>query len=956
MNDPRGSLWRKWDLHFHTPSSYDYRNKGITDEQIIDLLIKNEIALVAITDHHFIDVKRINHLRELAKGKVTILAGIELRTELGGKESVHMIGIFPENTNVESLWLRLAVPLKITIEDVSKIGEEEIYVQFKEAARIIHDLGGIVTVHAGGKSNSIENIKNSTKSKMKLKTDLLNDFVDILEVNNTQEINDYQLKVFPSVNKNLPIIICSDNHNIIEYGLNENCWIRGDTTFQGLWQIMFETDRVYIGETPIKQSDVRRKATKYIRAIDIHKKSTSTCNEQWFHNRIEMNPGLIAIIGNKGGGKSALVDIIGLLGNTHVAPVNFSFLTRDRFCKPNEKKAQDFEAVIEWESGYSQRILLNSVVDENSVEMVRYLPQNYFEAICNEMAESEEGDFDNELKKVIFSHVSSSERMGFETLSELINHITKTTEDTLFDLRRNISTINQRISSLEEQLSPDYYESLDNELVAKQRELEAIEGQKPHEVIQPQENDEGTSQKNAEIISLSNQLTTVQEEIDIIENEISRRIRIRASLQIVKEIIEHLQEESDQKIRECVDLLDGFSLNISDVISIDINFEPLNNAILDNENTIDELERKLDPFNLQSLRCQEMDIQDRLEKARNELDIASQEYQDYLKLMGEWNDLRLNIIGDSETPHTITYLKNKISELSTIPQMIEAEKGNRRNITNKILVSIQKLRDTFKKYYQPVQLYIETHPLAKAKSGLNFDVSIIQCGFKETFFQTYISHNATGSFCGVTEGNRLLDEIVEQYDFNDVHKALEFPDLILHYLSFDMRDEDNHVALSIENQLRKNISSSDLYDFLFSFSYLKPKYILKMGDKELRQLSPGERGALLLVYYLLVDLDDMPLIIDQPEQNLDNQSVYNLLVDCIKEAKQKRQVIIVTHNPNLAVVCDAEQIIVASIDKKNGNRVDYFSGSIENPEINRNILNILEGTRPAFDKRRLKYI
>lgn len=63
----------------------------------------------------------------------------------------------------------------------------------------------------------------------------------------------------------------------------------------------------------------------------------------------------------------------------------------------------------------------------------------------------------------------------------------------------------------------------------------------------------------------------------------------------------------------------------------------------------------------------------------------------------------------------------------------------------------------------------------------------------------------------------------------------------------------------------------------------------------------------------------------------------------------------VTHNPNLAVVCDAEQIIVASIDKRRNNTVDYYSGSIENPDTNKKIMDILEGTKPAFENRENKY-
>lgn len=94
---------------------------------------------------------------------------------------------------------------------------------------------------------------------------------------------------------------------------------------------------------------------------------------------------------------------------------------------------------------------------------------------------------------------------------------------------------------------------------------------------------------------------------------------------------------------------------------------------------------------------------------------------------------------------------------------------------------------------------------------------------------------------------------------------------------------------------------------------------------------------------------------DQPEENLDNQSVYELLVKYIKKAKKRRQIIIVTHNPNLAVVCDAEQIIYAKIDKTNKNAVSYKSGSIENPEINKKIVDVLEGTMPAFSNREAKY-
>ena len=109
------------------------------------------------------------------------------------------------------------------------------------------------------------------------------------------------------------------------------------------------------------------------------------------------------------------------------------------------------------------------------------------------------------------------------------------------------------------------------------------------------------------------------------------------------------------------------------------------------------------------------------------------------------------------------------------------------------------------------------------------------------------------------------------------------------------------------------------------------------------------------LFNLALSQNSIPIIIDQPEDNLDNQSVYNKLVPCICAAKQKRQVIIVTHNPNIAVACDAEQIICCKMDK-NTHKITYLSGAIEDQEIKQNVVDILEGTMPAFDLRRRKYV
>ena len=96
--------------------------------------------------------------------------------------------------------------------------------------------------------------------------------------------------------------------------------------------------------------------------------------------------------------------------------------------------------------------------------------------------------------------------------------------------------------------------------------------------------------------------------------------------------------------------------------------------------------------------------------------------------------------------------------------------------------------------------------------------------------------------------------------------------------------------------------------------------------------------------------------LDQPEDNLDNDSVANVLVNFIKKAKKKRQIIMVTHNPNLAVVADSEQIVYVNIDKKDNCKFSLESGSIESPNINKHIVDVLEEAMPVFRKRDDKYI
>jgi len=207
---------------------------------------------------------------------------------------------------------------------------------------------------------------------------------------------------------------------------------------------------------------------------------------------------------------------------------------------------------------------------------------------------------------------------------------------------------------------------------------------------------------------------------------------------------------------------------------------------------------------------------------------------------------------------------------------------------------------------------------------------------------------------GIDEGRARAEGLVETTNWQDpesVRLVLNHVDTALHV---DQRDTAE-VPVQLKDQLPRGTRPEEVFDLLYGLEYIRPRYVLRWEGKDLSMLSPGERGTLLLVFYLLIDKGDTPLIIDQPEGNLDNHTVAKVLVDCIKEARRKRQVFIVTHNPNLAVVCDADQVVHASMDKANGNAITYRSGSLENPGMSKYVTDVLEGTRWAFDIRDSKY-
>jgi len=955
MNDPRGSVWRKWDLHLHTPSSVGcYKDKSVTNEEIVRKLVSEGTAVAAITDHYIIDVLKIKDLQKIGDGKITFLPGIELKSELGGHTSVHFIGIFSEDADLDDLWRHIQVKLKITKKDIGNRSIDELYSNFENSAKIISELGGLISVHAGTKSNSIEKIPNVEKFKRALKTDLIKQYIDLLEIGIPENEEDYRKIVFPKIEDRRPIIICSDNHNIKNYSVEENCWIKADPTFEGLRQVINEPEkRVCIGNIPSKIDYINRHKTKFIDAIEIRRDNTvnGLKNEKWFDCSIPLNHDLVAIIGNKGSGKSALTDTIGLLGNTR--NIEFSFLNDKKF-KDKNNKAKYFKAKIEWNDGN----LIEKQLDESSnnvePETVKYIPQNYLETICTEISET---DFLSELESAIYSHIKDEDKLEKRSIRELIDFYSSTINESIASLKKDLNQINISIINIEKQLRSENKTSIENKLKQKKLELAALE--KPKKVPEPTKLSLEKEKKQKCIVHQINRIRNISQ---FYEDDLKKKSddlkKYRTSIESLKQSKEKIENFRQIYIRlenDIGKLLNDYGIEFKNTVSVRIDDSIIQKKISEFNEKIDNIFPLIDEDSLNSIprrlsRCNKIK-----EELQEKLGKPSREYQEYLTSLKEWEKLKEEIKGNKNIPNTIEFFSNQISEIEEkLPNQLITEKVKRIEIVKNIYQEKKVLTDKYRELYTGVQNFISKHELIQKELNLQFSVSIkLDQHFSNSFFE-YINRGVAGSFCGKEKSHSEMESLVLSADFNTEDDSLNFVEEIMARISHNY--QRNMEEQNPENILRGGKDLIKIYNYIFSIDYLIPEYSLTMNGKYPEQLSPGERGHLLLIFYLLIEQDIKPIILDQPEENLDNQTIYKCLVPCIQEAKKRRQVIVVTHNPNIAVAADAEQIIYSEHNKIGDMEITYESGAIENPKINKRILDVLEGTRPAFDNRESKYL
>lgn len=1003
-----GATWGKWDLHVHTPLSFHHRYSGngedIWEKFVLDLeKLPEEFKVLGINDYYFVGgYKKL--LKEKEKGRLAnidlLLPVIELRLEsLAGNADLQRINlhvIFSNELEPEEIEQHFISNLRINFEIspgnvFNEVLSEGSLESLGEAIRQVTPVARRGTLPGNkelGFNNlvikiekifeALQNHRFSDKHLIglgktewdalrwdgaaALKRDIISktDFLFSATTGKSAYVRARKKLIEQEVNSNL--LDCSDAHAYSDHTRDKdrigNCatWIKAERSFNGLKHTLHEfEDRVFIGDVPEKLERIKNNPSHYLESVQITKRPNSNFREKWFNQTIPLNPDLVSIIGNKGNGKSALADIIGLVGDTRNY-ASFSFLDKQKFREPKGNPAQFFQATAQWRSGSSETKFLNEDPNGSNAEKVKYIPQNHIEELCNELSSSPESAFEKELKNVIFSHLESAQRLGKESLDDLLKYRSEQIEKSISMLVFDLREINSEILALERRLKNEFKMFHEKALKQKQDELVLVEKDRPKEVAKP-ETDEGTKaaldKTNAEIEELNKQHLEITSTIKAKGSTKATMIKKVAELKKVVEKAKNLQSSIDKFTEEVSPVLQNSNIDLSSVLSAKIDLSSLNQKISDSEKDVAAIEHSLNPDLESSLvsKCNQIELL--LKEKRESLDVPNQSYQKFRSDLKGWEERKAALIGNKELEGTIKFHEAMLSSIKQAPVELETYERRRDEKSKEVYRKINELVEVYKELYKPVQEFIKTFDWSKDILALNFQVEVVNSGFEDGFFG-YVSQAVKGSFCGQEPGKQFVGELLAKANLNTEDGAIDFVRQVINCLRTDHRSDKKEDA-DVEKQMRKGKDPVDLYNFLSGFEFLRPRYVLKVGNKELPQLSPGERGLLLLVFYLLVDRSSIPIVIDQPEGNLDNQTVKHLLVPAIKDAKKRRQVFLVTHNPNLAVVCDSEQVIYAYLDKVNQNEIVYESGAIENCEINKRIVDVLEGTWPAFDNRQRKY-
>lgn len=864
----RGSEWRKWDLHLHSPytvlnNQYGRLSDGSPNvDNFINVIKQNDIAAVGLTNYFNFTDDDFCLKKRLEDEGIVVFLNLEIRlSNINNTDQLFDYHIVfdnkLENQIIKDLLVKLTANVGNTNKPFSRLTKEEIKdranVSFESLLDTLKQESNISGHYLKGFLSRGHGNARTKKDSVYENICINSDFVIHSSCDNPSACSDRRCnhnnismdrEYWLNHSKYIrPLLQSYDAHSLDGIGTRYS-WIKADLTFDGLRQILFEPEeRIAFGAV---SPDEKR---NYL-VID---------NIEYKDKKLYLNSGLNAIIGGRSTGKSTLLKSIAKyqsLGND----VEYTLMDVEGY--------EDFS--VNWRDG-----------EEDRVRDVEYISQNYM----LELAENP--DKLNEIVKRILTEKNlldkeTSYRHSVDKLkqglADRLGNIFEKISDyqNLSKPEGDLKGVNAQIDSLETQIQgillannfseqeKNYFEQLDQQIIREKQDLALLENEIPRFQFLKSEH---WFVKNPTIQSIKYQLSEEHRwELESLESELLSVVQTR------------WEAFCDDKIVEIHSQASRLESEIKEKESRDIYQKGL---VIRESNTI--LAR------LYELRDQELDKQNKI----------------------------------------IAYESSK----SQLNEQIHKE--------------VNALVKDFGKYQRLIDDLATDYNLSAGELEISLTINRVKFEDRIDYLHSRDKNNR---------------EFVSYFDDNNMNstgfeKHLE--KLFLNSTTFKLNG----------NKKKRDLIYDIFINEWFNYGY----EIIYQGDK-FEHMSQGKKAFAVLQLLLDYSNNQKPILIDQPEDSLDNRAIYNDLRKYLVKKKKERQIILVTHNPNIVVGADAENVIVANQHSTQTPNIkaikfDYCNGSLENSKIKdlsisetlaqqgirEHIFEILEGGKEAFEKREQKY-
>ena len=979
----RGSEWRRWEPHIHAPGTV-MNNQFTGPTAWEDYLSALEgaapvIEAIAVTDYYVTETYQ-QVLKYKAAGRLPaaslIFPNVELRLDVatakGGFVNLHLF-VCPEDADHIAELQRLLSRLHFTMQqdrydctraDLIRLGKKadptivddgaalayganQFKVNFRQVREVFGESGwakkNIVIAVAGGATDGTSGVREAADQTIRRE---IEGFADVIFAS-SQAQREFWLGQRDLDPKEIrtrygglkPCLHGSDAHKLEDVATpfgDRFSWIKGGLEFDSLRQACIDPrGRAHVGAEP-PTSATPSQVISEIQIVDAPWLQTPT---------IPLNAGLVAIIGARGSGKTALADMIAA-GCDSISDgawaadewANPSFLVRARPLIGQGK------VKVSWAAGDpSTRSLDGS--DANgpmSYPRARYLSQQFVEELCSSSGLTD--GLLREIERVIFEAHPDHDRDGALDFAELLEHRASRHRLARDREAEAVSQISERISTeLEKEKLVASYEA---QVAQKKKLVDAYTADRAKLVSAGSEK---RAQRHTDLAAATNQVRST------LRQYANQRQTFLALQDEVKDL---RRNQAPEALRQTQARHTHSGMSEEQWAAFILDYkgkvdENLTGYVKWVDGKIAELKGTAPP---------PRDPNTELFADDTDLSTLSQAV-----LEAEMARLEKLVSSDKETQRQYTALSGRIATetaaMQTLTSKLDDSKGakdrardlqtQREEAYGRAFDALVAEQTVLKELYGPLMARLAA--VSGTLKKLSFSVARVAdvaqwAGQAE---EGLIDLRKGGAFRGKGTLLQKANEVLKQAW--ETGSSAEVVSAMVEFRRLYQKELLDHSPVAHTEQAEFRAWSKRFAQWLFSTDHIDIHYGIEYDGVDIRKLSPGTRGIVLLLLYLaLDDGDGRPLIIDQPEENLDPKSVFEELVSLFIEAKSNRQVIMVTHNANLVINTDADQIIIAESGQHPHGAlppITYQSGGLENAEIRKAVCDILEGGEGAFQER-----